>query len=306
MRAQQKNNRTAHRQKPRPLNSTTRADTFPIPWIGDLLDQLGESVYFSQPSTLPLGIGRSVCTPIHRKDRLCYSTGVALYEFKVMPSGLTNAPAVFQRLMQRVLMGLNPEEGPDFVAVYIDDIVVFSHTLEEHIDHLRLVFERLVEAGLKLKPVKCHFIRREVEYLGHIITPQGLKTNPRLVTAVQDFLVPRNMQEIRRFLGMSSYSSHGLLKWLNHSMHSPGNELNSSGMMIVTLLLNHSSNDSSVLQYLHTPHSPSHSLWKQTLASRALVLYFPKGRKMGSLTQQAVHYLPQSATTASLSWRHLQ
>ena len=93
-----------------------------------------------------------------------------------MPFGLTNAPAVFQKLMQRVLMGLNPEEGPDFVAVYTDNILVFSRTLEEHIDHLHLVFERLVEAGLKLKPAKCHFIRWKVEYLGHIITAQGPKT----------------------------------------------------------------------------------------------------------------------------------
>ena len=131
-------------------------------------------------------------------------TPQGLYEFRVMPFGLTNAPAVFQRLMQCVLMGLNPEEGPDFVAVYIDNILVFSHTLEDHTDHLRLVFERLVETGLKFKPAKCRFMRK-VEYFGHIITPQGLKTNPRLVAAVQEFLTPRSLQEVRRFLGLSSY-----------------------------------------------------------------------------------------------------
>ena len=81
-------------------------------------------------------------------------------------------------------MGFNPEEGPDFVAVCIDDILIFSRTLEDHINHLRLMFKCLLETGLKLKPTKCHFVRKEVEYLGHIITPQGLKTNPRLVTAV--------------------------------------------------------------------------------------------------------------------------
>ena len=107
--------------------------------------------------------------------------------------------------MQRVLMGLNPEEGPDFVAVYIGNILLFSRTLEDHIDHLCLVFERLVETGLKLKPAKCRFVRKEVEHLGHIITPQGLKTNPRLVAAVQEFPIPRSLQEVRRFLGLSSY-----------------------------------------------------------------------------------------------------
>ena len=187
----------------RELNSVTRADTFPLPRIDDLLDQLGESVYFS---TLDLATGYwQIRVHPDSQEKTAFVTPQGLYEFKVMPFGLTNAPAVFQRLMQRVLMGLNPEEGPDFVAVYIDDILIFSRTLEEHIEHLRLVFDRLVEAGLKLKPAKCHFIRKEVEYLGHIITPQGLKTNPKLVTAVQGFPVPRNVQEVRRFLGMSSY-----------------------------------------------------------------------------------------------------
>jgi len=107
-----------------------------------------------------------------------------------MPFGLTIAPAVFQRLMQRVLQGLNPEDGPDFVSVYIDDVLVFSHTLEEHLEHLRHVSERIESAGLKLKPSKCCFIQKEVEYLGHVLTPDGVKTTPRLVAAVVDFPQP--------------------------------------------------------------------------------------------------------------------
>ena len=122
-----------------------------------------------------------------------------------MPFGLTNAPAVFQRLMQRVLMGLNPESGPDFVSVYIDDVLVFSRTLEEHLEHLRVVIERIRDAGLKLKPSKCHFIQEEVEYLGHILTPTGLRTNPRLVEAAKEFPRPQNVKEVRQFLGLSSY-----------------------------------------------------------------------------------------------------
>ena len=81
-----------------------------------------------------------------------------------MPFGLTNAPAVFQCLMQHVLMGLNTKEEKYFVAVYIDDVLVFSRTL---VDHLLLVIDRLQQAGLKLKPTKCHFVRKEMEYLGH-------------------------------------------------------------------------------------------------------------------------------------------
>ena len=79
--------------------------------------------------------------------------------------------------MQEVLDGLNPDKGPDFVEVYIDDVLIFSCTMEEHVKHLRQVLERLRKAGLKLKPTKYHFIRQAVEYLGHVITPDGLKPN---------------------------------------------------------------------------------------------------------------------------------
>ena len=82
----------------------------------------------------------------------------------LMSFGLSNAPAVFQRLMEWVLAGLNPEQGPDFVKVYIDHVLVFSPTLTDHLHHLRQVFDRIREAGLKLKPTKCWFVTPEVEY----------------------------------------------------------------------------------------------------------------------------------------------
>lgn len=86
-----------------------------------------------------------------------------------MPFGLTNTPSVFQRLMQQVLMGVHPGEGPSFVTAYIDDILVFLTTLEEHLEHLRTVLQRLCEVGLKLKLAKCRFARKQVEYLGHVL-----------------------------------------------------------------------------------------------------------------------------------------
>ena len=113
-------------------------------------------------------------------EKTAFITPQGLFQFRAMPFGLTNAPSVLQRLMERVLAGLNTEDGPDFVAVYIDDVIVFSRTFEEHLQHLCAVIQRISDAGLKLKPNKCHFIRQEVEYLGHLITPRGLKTNPRL------------------------------------------------------------------------------------------------------------------------------
>ncbi len=119
-----------------------------------------------------------------------------------MPFGLNNAPAVFQRLMEKVLAGLNPDEGPDFVKVYINDVIVFSPTLEDHLHHLEQV---LRVAGLKLKPSKCRFVAEKVEYLGHILTPKGVKPNPTTISAVAAFPTPSNLREVRQFLGLSSF-----------------------------------------------------------------------------------------------------
>ena len=187
----------------RQLNSVTKADTYPLPRIDDLLDQLGRCHYFS---TLDLASGywQIRMSPTSR-EKTAFVTSQGLYEFCVMPFGLTNAPAVFQRLMQRLLTGLNPAAGPDFVVVYIDDILVFSSTLEEHLCHLRAVIKRISEAGLKLKPSKCRFVRSEVEYLGHLITPEGLKPNSKLVEAIQEFPRPSDVSGVRRFIGLASY-----------------------------------------------------------------------------------------------------
>ena len=187
----------------RALNAVTVPDSFPLPRIDDLLDQLGKSTYFSTID-LASGFWQIRLDPSSQKNT-AFVVPQGLYEFRVMPFGLTNAPGVFQRLMQRVLAGLNPPDGPDFVSVYLDDVLVFSRSLQEHLEHLQAVIERLVKAGLKLKPAKCHFVRKELEYLGHVITRDGLKTNPRLVQAVQEFPPPKDVHGVRRFLGLASY-----------------------------------------------------------------------------------------------------
>lgn len=181
----------------------SKADTFPLPRIDDLLDQLGKSKYFT---TLDMASGYwQIRVHPDSQEKTAFVTPQGLYEFRVMPFGLCNAPAVFQRLMQQVLQGLNPPEGPDFVSVYLDNVLIFSETLDEHLEHLELVISRVEGAGMKLKPSKCQFVRQEVEYLGHIITPEGLKANPKLVDAVNQFLSPKDVHGVRRFLGMASY-----------------------------------------------------------------------------------------------------
>ena len=171
----------------RHLNLVTKPDVFPLPRMDDLLDQLGRSKFFS---TLDLASGYwQVKMHPDSCEKTALITHQGLYEFRVMPFGLRNAPAVFQRLMQCVLAGLNPAEGPDFVSVYLDDVIVFSRTLEDHLHHLSLVIDRLAKAGLKLKPSKCHFISQRVQYLGHLLTPEGICPNPDSVAAIScDYL----------------------------------------------------------------------------------------------------------------------
>ena len=140
----------------RQLNSLTKLDTYLLPRVDDLLDQLGDSRFFN---TLDLGNGYWQIHVAPRSRAFVVRQG--LYEFRVMPFGLSNALAVFQRLMQKVVMGLNPEDGQAFVSVYLDDIVIFSRTLEEHLDPLRAVRQRIVDANLKLELSKCMLFARK-------------------------------------------------------------------------------------------------------------------------------------------------
>ena len=140
------------------LNSVTHQDADPLPRINATLDSHDGAAYFT---TLELASGYWQSKT--RKKKTAFSTPKGHFEFNVMPFGLTNAPATFQRLMECVLAGLTEEK----CLIYI---VVFSRTFEEHIERLMNVFQALRQAGLKLKLNKCHFARKEVKYLGHIVS----------------------------------------------------------------------------------------------------------------------------------------
>ena len=173
----------------RRLNAVTRKDVFPIPRIDDLLDQLNGKRVFS---TLDAKSGYwQIQVDSKSKAKTAFITPGGLFEFNVMPFGLCNAPATFQRLMQRMLAGLE-----SFCSVYIDDIIVFSGTEEEHVDHLRQIFERFR---------RFSFAQEQVEYLGHVISAKGIAPNPGKVRAVQEFPVPTSVKGVRQFLGMASY-----------------------------------------------------------------------------------------------------
>jgi len=137
------------------------------------------------------------------RQTTAFVTHMGLHEFRVMPFGLRNAPAVFQHIMQQVLAGLKTGNCSKFASVYIDNIILFSSTLKDPIQHLELVINRLLEFGLKLRS-KCQFIQREVHYLEFVLTPSSLQTPEEHVHAVTEFPVPKNVR-VRQLLGLASY-----------------------------------------------------------------------------------------------------
>ena len=137
-------------------------------------------------------------------EKTAFATHSGLYEFAVMPFGLCNAPATFQQLMETVLAGL----ARDACMVYLDDILgvtVLGATLEEHLQNLSEVFDRLRKAGLWLKPTKCHFARKEIAYLGFIVTDKGVAVDPQKIEAVRSYPTPTDLKHLRSFLGLASY-----------------------------------------------------------------------------------------------------
>ncbi|KAI3375554.1 hypothetical protein L3Q82_003885 [Scortum barcoo] len=159
----------------RPLNERTIKDAYPLPRIQDTLDTLSTAKYFS---TLDLtsGYWQVKMTPRARKAA-AFCTRKGLFEWNVMPFGLCNAPATFQRLMDRVLAGLQWE----VCLVYLNDIIVLGRDGPEMLGRLSQVFTRLREANLKLKPSKCCLFKERVSYLGHIVSAQGVATDPEKV-----------------------------------------------------------------------------------------------------------------------------
>ena len=125
---------------------------------------------------------------------------LSFYECECMPFGLTNAPATFQWLMQSCLGDLHLH----YCSIYLDDAIVFFKTLEEHLLRLRAMFEKLNQAGLKLKPSKCEMYRQELVYLGHVVSKNGIQTDPKKVEAICKWPVPTNVTEVRSFLGFTN------------------------------------------------------------------------------------------------------
>ena len=184
----------------RRINERTVSDAYYLPRIDETLDALAGSKYFS---TLDLKSGYwQVELQENCKPYTAFTVGpLGFFECNRMPFGLKNAPATFQRLMQNMLGDLHLKG----VVCYIDDIVIYSKTEEEHRELLKEVFKRLRQAGLKLSPKKCHFMQRKIKCLGHIISEEGISCDPDKTSAVASWPVPTCVKDLQKFLGFTGF-----------------------------------------------------------------------------------------------------
>ena len=181
------------------LNAITKLNEFLLPQVDDSLDVLSGMKYFS---TLDLATGYwQVGMSSDSKEKIAFITHEGLYEFSVMPFGLCNAPATFQRCMEVTLHSLARSK----CVVYLNDILVMGKSFQEHLNNLKEVFGRLRAAGLRLKPQKCHLVKQEVKYLGYVVSYSGISADPDKVTAVQDYARPQTVKHLCSFLGLASY-----------------------------------------------------------------------------------------------------
>ena len=184
----------------RGINKRTVRDAYSLPRIEESLDSLRGSELFS---TLDLKWGYwQVEMEEESKQYTAFTVGpLGFYECQRMPFGLTNAPATFQRLMENCLGDLHLS----WCIIYLDDIVIYSKTIEEQLERLDAVLDRLEAAGLKLKASKCEFFKLQITYLGHVVSKDGIATDPSKIEAVKEWPIPRDTSELRRFLGFASY-----------------------------------------------------------------------------------------------------
>ena len=183
----------------RQLNKVTIKNKYPLPRIDDLFDQLKGAKFFSKidlrSGYYQLGV-KGVDIP-----KTAFRTRYGHYEFLVMPFGLTNAPAAFMDLMNRIFH----QYLDRFVVVFIDDILVYSKTREEHDEHLRIILQTLREKQLYAKLSKCEFWLEEISFLGHIVSGDGIKVDSKKIESILDWKPPKNPTEVRSFLGLAGY-----------------------------------------------------------------------------------------------------
>lgn len=183
----------------RKLNNLTKKDAYPLPCVEETFTLLSGSKWFTvldlKSGYYQLDVKEEDCI------KTAFTTPFGTWQFKRLPQGLTNSLVTFQRTMEMVIAGINLEE----VIAFLDNLIIFSDTLEQHEERLMKVLDRLSQFGLKLSPSKCKFFQTAVKYLGHVISVDGVQPDPEKITAVHDWPVPKTVKELRAFLGFSGY-----------------------------------------------------------------------------------------------------
>lgn len=183
----------------RGLNKITRKNRYPLPLIGELLDQLRDARVFTK---LDLRVGyNNVRIAAGHEWKTAFRTRYGSFEYLVMPFGMTNSPATFQHFMNDIFRDM----ADKFVVVYLDDILIFSKDPREHSKHVRLVLQRLRDHNLHIKLEKCTFHTDTIEYLGFVVSPQGISMDSEKTKAIRDWPVPRNVRDIQSFLGFANF-----------------------------------------------------------------------------------------------------
>ena len=184
----------------RKLNQRTINDAYAIPRIEDSLHLLAGSKFFTK---LDLKAGYwQVQLKEEDKAKTAFQVGnIGFYECNRMPFGLCNAPVTFQRLMERAMGELNLKD----CLIHLDDIIIFSESFDQHLERIEAVFQRLHEHNLKLKASKCEFFMSEVTYLGHVVSEEGIKTDPDKIKALKSWPTPKSIKYVRKFLGFAGY-----------------------------------------------------------------------------------------------------
>ena len=184
------------------LNAVTIKDAYPIPRIDESLSKLGDAKFFT---TLDLG-SAFWQVPLRKQDRekTGFACELGLFQWKRMPFGLCNATATFQRLMAQALTSVTKKYG-NLIMCYVDDVVIATPTLEDHIERLVEVFSCMKQAGLKCKPSKCEILRDSIKYLGRLVDKYGVRPDPEAVEAVLTWKAPKTDTQLMSFLGFANY-----------------------------------------------------------------------------------------------------
>jgi hypothetical protein len=183
----------------RKINQVTEKDIYPFPIIEEILESFQGAQWFS---SLDLASGYwQVAVKEEDRKKTAFITKFGLYEFNVMPFGLYNVPATFQKLMDKVITKYLEK----FVLVYLDDLTIYSKTFDDHVKHLSIIFQTLREAQLKLNKEKCHFFLPTLKFLGHEVSRDGIRPDEDKLIKVKNFPRPVNLRSLRGFLGLASY-----------------------------------------------------------------------------------------------------